>query len=425
MKLSRYSKEIKLNEQEYILYNTLSGKYIYYSKVEKEEVNNFINNINRESYTAEEIRLCKDLMDKGIIIDEQIDELKTLEYLENKAWYQEKIYRLTIFATNTCNFRCSYCTQEHETSNLGDDVISKIYGVIEALSQKYEVLQITWFGGEPLLMYSKIKEIIEKAIKICEAKGCELVNNFVTNGYLLNEVRIEELRRLHTETMQITVDSCPEIHNKQRPLINGNGTYQEILNNIKLALASQINVVLRINIDADSYKYPLTILDDIPPKLRKNTTISVSNIFQNNERYSTYKILYRAIEMGYNYSERENDYSGCLTCGNRRMVIDTNGDILFCTNANSKTGVIGELKENGVITYKNRDKYMQMIMTSVRENEECQRCIELPFCIKRCRLERVQQNKRCYGKQNDGLSLEERAKLDFYYDWYNNKEKKE
>ena len=304
-------------------------------------------------------------------------------------------------------------------------MISKIYGVIEALSQKYEVLQITWFGGEPLLMYSKIKEIIEEAIKICEAKGCELVNNFVTNGYLLNEVRIEELRRLHTETMQITVDSCPEIHNKQRPLINGNGTYQEILNNIKLALASQINVVLRINIDADSYKYPLTILDDIPPKLRKNTTISVSNIFQNNERYSTYKILYRAIEMGYNYSERENDYSGCLTCGNRRMVIDTNGDILFCTNANSKTGVIGELKENGVITYKNRDKYMQMIMTSVRENEECQRCIELPFCIKRCRLERVQQNKRCYGKQNDGLSLEERAKLDFYYDWYNNKEKKE
>ena len=107
------------------------------------------------------------------------------------------------------------------------------------------------------------------------------------------------------------------------------------------------------------------------------------------------------------------------------MVIDTNGDILFCTNANSKTGVIGELKENGVITYKNRDKYMQMIMTSVRENEECQRCIELPFCIKRCRLERVQQNKRCYGKQNDDLSLEERAKLDFYYDWYNNKEKKE
>lgn len=45
---------------------------------------------------------------------------------------------------------------------------------------------------------------------------------------------------------------------------------------------------------------------------------------------------------------------------------------------------------------------------------KCKQCIELPYCIGRCQI--GANNNECLGILNDGLSIEERARLDYLFD---------
>ena len=99
-----------------------------------------------------------------------------------------------------------------------------------------------------------------------------------------------------------------------------------------------------------------------------------------------------------------------------KQSIDTNGNILFCTSTDNSKKVVGNLGDNGSIQYKNLEKYNQELLYSIRDNIKCRNCIELPLCIGRCKLAMIQSPQECMGKHNDGLTVEERAKLDFYYD---------
>lgn len=416
MKLSKYSMEIKIDNEKYMLYNTLSRQYYIYTNREQKKIGDFLCTLNRKEYSLEDIKLLKELMQKEIIIDENTSEINKVKYLENSCFYQNKEYRLIIFPTNACNFRCVYCTQEHIIKNIENVVIEKVITFIERLSCHIKMLNITWFGGEPLLQFEEINKIMQRVIPICQNNCCDVHTEFVTNGYLLNEQMVQKMKLFHTKILQITIDSSPEIHNKRRIFANGSGTYEKIVNNMIMVLQQGVEIILRINIDEETYKYPIQILEDIPQTYRDLVTVSISNIFQTKIKSSSYGIYLNAIQKGYKYDERKNNFYGCATCGNRKIVINTNGNILFCTNIKGKEGIIGKLEKNGIITYYNRDRYIEAIMKSACDNKICRECIELPMCIGRCRLARVKESNQCLGKANGGLSLEERAKLDYYYD---------
>lgn len=98
------------------------------------------------------------------------------------------------------------------------------------------------------------------------------------------------------------------------------------------------------------------------------------------------------------------------------MVIDTDGKIRFCTNSLGEDGVIGILKENGKTSYRNKAKYEEELLLSSRNLGKCRDCIELPFCIGGCQLARASGNTSCDGSHPDGLTLTERARLDYYSD---------
>lgn len=123
--------------------------------------------------------------------------------------------------------------------------------------------------------------------------------------------------------------------------------------------------------------------------------------------------------MGYQYGERYNNYRGCTTCGKNSLVIDTNGNILFCTSTDNSEKIVGYLGANGHVRYNNLEKYNQELLCSIRDNTKCHNCKELPLCIGRCKLSVIKNGQSCIGNHNDGLTIEERAKLDLYYDYVN------
>lgn len=422
MKISNYTADVMIDEKKYMVYNTITRQYYLYPAEKKDEFWSFLKNLNREVYSFEEANLIRNLAKKGIIVEDKKNELRGLEYLENKFCYQNSVFRMTVFTTNACNFRCTYCIQNHEMKILDDSVAEKIIDAIDAISRKVKKVDIMWFGGEPLLQYHKMKKILSVALPICEKNHCELVSYAVTNGYLLDENMVQEMKELHMRELQITVDGNRDIHNKRRFLADGTGTYDRICSNIVTVLKYGISVTLRINIDEESVYTVPQILYDIPECYRNMVSISICNLFQEENKQSTFSYYYQAIKMGYRYSARYNKYEGCQSCGFNSLVVDTDGKILFCTNTEQEDGIIGEIQSHGVISYKRRNSYEDILMQSVRDREECQTCIELPFCIGGCKKVMKDENKTCSGQHPDGLCLTERAKLDYYADLFSQKE---
>ena len=216
--------------------------------------------------------------------------------------------------------------------------------------------------------------------------------------------------------MQITLDGSRKCHDKRRVLVNGQGTFDVVLKNIIAVAKEGIKVTLRINIDEENAQDISEIIDEIPTELRSNIAISICNVFQNRERISTFDLYKQVIEKGYVYSQRWNQYVSCHACMVNATIINTDGSILLCSNTNADEKRMGFLGEKGnLCVERTADSYKLQTVTA-RDNPECKNCIELPYCIGSCKYTRLKDTTKCLGKNGDGLTLRERALLDYYSD---------
>lgn len=416
MKLSQYYIDIEIDETKKMLYSTFSRKYYVYKKQEQSKVLNFLAHINKGKYTEAEIALFEELLNKKIILRDEIDELKQLEVLENATRYQEKTYKMMIYATNACNFRCSYCEQNHVSKPLSEDVKERILKLVKIQAKKNRVIQIDWFGGEPLLEYESVCSVLERAKKICEKNKCELVSTLTTNGYLLDESKIKKLYDLSVRSMQITLDGSKKTHNERRILADGSATFDIIFKNMIEAVKLGVFITLRINIDAKNADDISEVIDEIPMEFRSRIAVDICNIFQNSKRISTYALMKQIIDKGYVYSQRWNKFASCHACLLNGVVIDTDGSILLCSNTDKREKRMGYLNSEGCCCIERQADLYNLQTVTARENPECRNCIELPYCIASCKYARLKDNTKCLGKRGNGLTIKEKALLDFYYD---------
>lgn len=166
---------------------------------------------------------------------------------------------LIILTHQNCNFRCTYCYEHFKKKELPLEMQESIIKYISKRILKEEIkhVNISWFGGEPLLGIKSIEYISGKVIEICKDYGVTYGASITTNGYLLNKKMFERLKKCHITYYQITIDGPKEIHDKQRPLINGAGTFDKIFSNIQ-DISSKLDgetIIIRTNISNLSLPY--------------------------------------------------------------------------------------------------------------------------------------------------------------------------
>lgn len=66
-----------------------------------------------------------------------------------------------------------------------------------------ETLDVTWFGGEPLLAVDIVETLSEKLLTVAETYGAFYSADIITNGYLLDQETVDLLVRAHVSKMQI------------------------------------------------------------------------------------------------------------------------------------------------------------------------------------------------------------------------------
>lgn len=146
---------------------------------------------------------------------------------------------LTFILTDQCNFACNYCFQKRvDPITIGsEDVIKSMDLLVPFLAENS---YINFYGGEPLLAWDAIREIVryiaDKNEKLTQ-KG--ITHTLTTNGSLLDEEKIEFLNR-HRFQVMVSYDGPAQKINR-RP-----GSVEQILANIK-KLQARPNIHLELN----------------------------------------------------------------------------------------------------------------------------------------------------------------------------------
>lgn len=129
--------------------------------------------------------------------------------------------------TSKCNLKCGYCVFRDDRKDLTTHEIKQKLDWLE----ENKFLSVQFAGGEPL-MRKDFDEILEYASQ----KKYTL--SLATNGILLTDNKIENIKRANVRLVQISLDGTK----CQNDDIRGRGVFEIVLKNIKKLQANNIAV---------------------------------------------------------------------------------------------------------------------------------------------------------------------------------------
>ena len=416
LKWSRFNFLVETEKHRKYLYNSYSNSLIalddslYASLL-------FLSRDNGTSilsaFSEEEIEYLKKIY---ALVEDDDALVDILHHQSMSRLYSKKTMVLTIAPTQSCNFACTYCfekwRQSGALSNRNEDAI---INYIKHLKQEdgLESVNLTWYGGEPLLQYKRVislaRRIDELGLKINE-------NLLITNGYFFTPEVVEKLVEAKISEIQITLDGFRETHDIRRPLINGKGTFDTIIKNLDDYYNSRFRgafaIAIRVNIDNRNYKsfmeiyrwlndrykskklivYPgIVVLDETD--CNASTCLSrnaVTDIFL--DLFTKYGVVTEEL-----YPDDVN--MECMTRSPYSMLIGSQGEIYKCyEDLGNKELTVGNINDPEV--WHNYELIAKYAVGIDHYNDpECRKCSYLPICRGGCPIRRFENVYK--GKHND------------------------
>ncbi len=181
-----------------------------------------------------------------IQIKEAISDIKELE--DNKMLFTEDIYEeiipkiekrdpvikaLCLHIAHDCNLKCKYCFAEEgeyhgKRELMSAEVGKKAIDMLIKASGKRKNLEVDFFGGEPLMNFEVVKEIVEYARSIEKDAGKNFRFTITTNGILLNDEIMEYINK-NMHNVVLSIDGRKSVHDNMRPRAGGQGSYDTIV----------------------------------------------------------------------------------------------------------------------------------------------------------------------------------------------------
>ncbi|HHT57270.1 radical SAM protein [Herbinix luporum] len=223
----------------YPQYNTEEIKIKLMSKYPIEQIQSCISFIERWVKTYGGIFITNKEIQKNKYNMKYFNEITLKQFFDMGNQYQ-----LIINITEDCNLRCKYCylsevyeftrnrTSQKMTLETGKRAINMFLKKLDEISEFNPGKKgiITFYGGEPLLEYLNIKELIEYAKKTTTVP---LTFNLTTNGTLLNEEIIDFIVE-NNIYVAVSLDGSMFNHDRNRVYSNNKGSYEKIISNIEL-----------------------------------------------------------------------------------------------------------------------------------------------------------------------------------------------
>ena len=140
---------------------------------------------------------------------------------------------LCLHVAHTCNLNCAYCFASQGKYH-GDRAIMSFEVGKAALDFLVEHsgtrrnLEVDFFGGEPLMNFDVVKELVAYARSIEKEHGKNFRFTLTTNGMLIDDDVIDFANR-EMSNVVLSLDGRKEIHDRFRVDYAGNGSYDRIV----------------------------------------------------------------------------------------------------------------------------------------------------------------------------------------------------
>jgi uncharacterized protein len=171
-------------------------------------------------------------------VEAELAELREQGYLSETAETEPEYVRepslkaLCLHIAHDCNLRCRYCFADAGPFGGKRELMSREVGqaaldLLLANSGKRRQLEVDFFGGEPLMNFDVVKQLVEYGETAAAKVGKQIHFTLTTNGVALNEAVRQYLNEQQIAVV-LSLDGRPEVNDRMR-----GACYQRIVPNFQ------------------------------------------------------------------------------------------------------------------------------------------------------------------------------------------------
>ncbi len=194
-------------------------------------------------YSSSEIREAVtellELYEAGQLYTDDIYENYIIDFKKR----QTVVKALCLHVAHDCNLACKYCFAEEGEYHGRRAIMSletgkKALDFLVANSGSRVNLEVDFFGGEPLLNWDVVKQLVEYGRSLEEPNNKKFRFTLTTNGVLLNH-EIIEFANKEMSNVVLSIDGRKEVNDAMRPFRGGHGSYDVIVDKFKKVAESR------------------------------------------------------------------------------------------------------------------------------------------------------------------------------------------
>lgn len=298
----------------------------------------------------------------------------------------EEFLFFNIWVTMRCNFRCRYCYEMENKSNviMSYETAKQTVSFILDISRKNNCrsIWINFHGGEPLLNHKIIDEILD--LFESSKEELKIYTSLTTNGSIKAEHTLSRIKEI-----TVSIDGSKEAHDKNRIMQTGEGTYDVAIKNALDYLKKFNNIRLRMVVTPNNTKH---LYDGVVQLAEYGFRCIIPGIDYFNKEWddNDFETIYQQFVKIYNYRKKRNfdeeliiglldtpiKKVGRCSVGCDGYQIASDGKLYHCTYlVNMPQYEIGDIF-NGIS--KDKVNYIKNICSG--NVEECSGCANYNYC---------------------------------------------
>ena len=359
----------------------------------------------------------EDIEDALSDIQELIDaeELFTKDVYQNYVMDFKKrktvVKALCLHIAHDCNLACQYCFAEEgeyhgRRALMSFETGKKALDFLIANSGNRQNLEVDFFGGEPLMNWEVVKQLVEYGRSQEETHHKKFRFTLTTNGVLLNDEIMEFCNR-EMSNVVLSLDGRKEVNDRMRPFRKGAGSYDLIVPKFQKFAESrnQTNYYVRGTFTRNNLDFSEDVLhfadlgfkqmsiepvvsdpkepyairkEDLPQILSEYDKLAVEYINRKKEgRGFNFFHFMIDLQQGPCVAKR---LSGCGS-GTEYLAVTPWGDLYPCHQFVGQEGfLLGNVGE-GITNTKVRDEFK---LCNVYAKEKCRDCFARFYCSGGC-----------------------------------------
>ncbi len=394
--------------------------------IEKHKKNHSVEDI-KSAY--EEIEFIKG---NEKLFTEDISE-KALQKVVNR---NTVVKALCLHIAHDCNLKCEYCFAEEgeyhggKRSLMSAEVGKKALDLLMEKSGSRKNLEVDLFGGEPLINFDVVKEIVDYGRELEKGSNKRFRFTLTTNGTLLTDDNIDYIVK-NMANVVLSIDGRKEVNDRVRYDFNNKGTYDKIVDKFKKVadLRNQTNYYVRgtftrYNLDFAKDVIHLAdlgfkqisvepVVTDIerPYSLREE---DLPIIFKEYETLANYIIKSREEGKWFNFFHFMIDlnHGPCLIkrvvgcgAGSEYLAVTPEGDLYPCHQfVGMENYLLGDVNR-GVV---NEVTTTEFSACNIYAKDECRKCWNKFYCSGGCSANAKQQNDDIYKPYEIGCEMQKK-----------------